>query len=143
MHHGKPILSVIDGRADARDRIALSLVHPREQIDIPVKAVRTIEAIAERTFFLADGRTSKTYRLPHVLLAFAPYLGARIHRLTARIVGEELAILVAGTIVSRPVVREPHGLRETLCIDVNDMEQAEALVAKLREGWAGPALRVV
>ena len=143
MHHGKPILSVIDVRADARDRIALSLVHPREQIDIPVKAVRTIEAVAARTFFLSDGWTSKTYEMPHVVLAFAPYIGVRVHRLTSQIVGEELAIMVAGKIVTRPVVREPHGLRETLCIDVSDMERAEALVAELREGWTGPALRLV
>jgi preprotein translocase subunit SecD len=99
--------------------------------------------LAEQTFFFSDTWTSKTFQSPHVRLVFAPYIGARIHRLTSQIVGEELAIMVAGKIVIRPIVREPHGLRETFCIGFYDMKEAEALAAKLREGWTGPALRPV
>jgi preprotein translocase subunit SecD len=143
MDRRKPALSVIEGLAAGPMRIALSLVHPRARIDIPVKDVLKIEALAEQTFFFSDTWTSKSYRAPHVRLEFAPHIGARIHRLTSQIVGEELPIVVAGTIVSRPVVREPHGVRETFSIKVHDMDDARALAAKLREGWVVPNLRVV
>jgi hypothetical protein len=142
MHRGKPVLSVIGGNA-AFVRIALSLVHARERIDIPVRDVLKIEALAERTYFFSDTWTSKTGPAPHVRLEFAPSIGARIHRLTLQIVGEELPIVVAGKVVGRPVVREPHGLRDKFNIKVHDMDAARSLAARLREGRAVPNLRIV
>ena len=136
-------LTVVEGRADAPRRIALSLINPRGRVDISVHDVIRIEALAEQTFFFADTWTSKTYPMPHVGLEFAPHVGAQIHRLTSQIVGEELSIVVVGKIVSRPIVREPHGLRDKFNINVHDMDDAQALAAKLREGWVLPPLRVV
>ena len=141
MQRERPALSVVDGDL-AGVRIAQSLVHARERIDIPVRDVRKIEPLAEQTFFFSDTWMSKTYPMPHVRLEFAPHVGARIHRLTSQIVGQELAIMVAGEIVSRPIVREPRGLRETMCISVHDIAAAEELAAKLREGWVVPNLRL-
>lgn len=142
MHRGKPSLSVIEGNA-ALIRIALSLVHARERIDIPVRDVLKIEALAEQTFFFPDSWTSKTYQVPRVQLEFVPSIGALIYRLTSQIVGEELPIVVAGQVICRPVVCEPHGLRDKLAIAVHDMDDARALAARLREGWTVPNLRVM
>jgi preprotein translocase subunit SecD len=136
-------LSVIDGRPDAPARIALSLVHPRGRIDIPVKDVLKIEALAEETFFFGDTQTSKTFQAPHVRLEFKPHIRARIFRLTSQIVGEEFPIIVAGEVICRPVVREPLGLHDWFNIRVSGLEQARDLAAKLREGWINPDLKVV
>jgi len=135
--------SAIDGRPDAPERIALSLVHPRGRIDIPVKDVLKIETRAGETAFSADTRTSQTAAAPHVRLEFTAEIRARIHRLTAQIAGDELAIVVAGREICRPVVREPLGLHGWFNIRVHDLEQARDLTAKLREGWINPDLRVV
>jgi preprotein translocase subunit SecD len=131
---GKPALSVIEGRADAPVRIALSLVHPRGRVDIPPDEVLEIEAKAEQTFFFSDTWTSKTYPMPHVHLSFTPRIGTLIHRLTSQIVGEPLDIVVAGKVIISPVIREPHGLRESMCIGFCDLEDAIELAAKLCEG---------
>jgi hypothetical protein len=47
MRRGRPELRVIQGRSAKRergDKIALSLVHPRERVDIPMSAVVSIKA---------------------------------------------------------------------------------------------------
>src|SRR5215831_10198844 len=132
---GKPAFSVIEGRADARVRIALSLVHSRGRVDVPPDEILEIEAKAEKTFFFSDTWTSKTYPLPHVQLTFTPRIGTLIHRLTSQIVGEALDIAVAGKVVISPVIREPQGLRESMSIGFCDLEDAIGLAAKLREGW--------
>ena len=133
--NGRPAFSVIEGRADAPGRIALSLVHPRGRVDIPPGEVLEIEAKAEQTFFFSDTWTSKTYPLPHVRLSFTPRIGTLIHRLTSQIVGEPLDIVIAGKVVISPVMHEPGGLRESMSIGFCDLEDAQKLAAKLREGW--------
>jgi preprotein translocase subunit SecD len=134
---------VIQGRPDAPIRIALSLVHSSERIDIPVRDILRIEALAEQTFFFSDTRTSKTYQMPHVEVAFKPQARANIYKLTSRIIDEPLDIVVAKKVISRPVVREALGMQEAFNISVYDMEQAEEIAAKLRKGWVIPNLRVV
>ena len=136
-------LPLTDGRPDAPLRIALSLVHPRGRIDIPVKDVLKIETRTEETVFSADTQTSETTAAPHVRLEFTADIRARIHRLTSQIVDDELAIVVAGHVICRPLVREPLGLQGWFNIRVNDLEQARDLTARLREGWINPDLKVV
>jgi preprotein translocase subunit SecD len=131
---GKPPFTVIDGRADAPVRIALSLVHPLGRVDIPPGEILEIEAKAEQTYFFSDTWTSKTYALPHVRLTFTPRIGTLIHHLTSQIVGEALDVVVAGKVVISPVIREPHGLRESMSIGFCDLEDAIELATKLREG---------
>jgi preprotein translocase subunit SecD len=142
MNGRRPVLSVIEGRPDAPVRIALSLVHSRERIDIPVKDVLKIEADVEQTF-LPELKASKTNPRAHVRLEFKPDIRARIYRLTSQIVEEELQVVVAGEVVTRPTVREPLGIREGFSISAFDLEEAKALEGKLREGWVIPDLRVV
>jgi hypothetical protein len=136
-------LSVIEGRPDAPARIAFSLVHPSGRIDIPVRDVLRIEAFAEQTFFFPEIQASKTFPLAHVRLDLKPDIRARIYRLTSKIVEEELAIVVAGDVICRPVVREPLGIQQGFDISVWDLDEAEELARKLREGWVIPDLRVV
>jgi preprotein translocase subunit SecD len=135
-------LPAIDGRPDASGRIALSLVHPSGRIDIPVKDVLAIETRAG-TDFSAETQTPQAIAAPHVRLEFTADIRARIHRLTAQIVGDELAIVVAGTVICRPLVREPLGRQGWFNIKVHDMGQARDLAARLREGWINPDLKVV
>jgi hypothetical protein len=143
MKNDQLLLSVIEGRPDAPIRIALSFVHPRERIDIPVRDVLMIEAFAEETFFFPELQASKTYPFAHVRLDFKPHVRASIYRLTTKIMEEVLEIVAAGEVICRPVVREPLGIRNGLKIGVYDFEDAKKIAAKLREGWVIPGLRVV
>jgi preprotein translocase subunit SecD len=138
----KDRLAVIAGGREGQPRLALSLVHPHERIDVALTDVLAIEALADVTFSLPDG-TLKTYATPHVDVTLTPPICARLHRLTSIIVGEPMDIVVGGEVVSSPVVREPLGLQGAVSISANDMADAQALAAKLRKGWVGPNLRVV
>ncbi len=131
------------GRPDAGSRIALSLVHPRGRIDIAVKDVLGIETRAGETRFSPDTQTATTEAAPHVRLEFTPDMRARIHRLTAQIAGDELAIVVAGREICRPVVRAPLGLNGWFTVTVRDMDEARELAARLRAGWINPDVKVV
>jgi preprotein translocase subunit SecD len=143
MSEQRPSFSVIEGSADAPVRIALSLVHPRERIDIPVRDVLSIKSRAEQTFFCPELQASRTHSAAHARLQFKPDVRARIWRLTSQIVGEAMQIVVADEVICRPVVREPLGLQEGFNISAYDMEEARTLAAKLQQGWVIPNLRVV
>lgn len=130
--------------AGGRDgpRIALSLVHPRERIDIAPADVLSIEAVAGMSCVFPGGRT-ETFAAPAVELTLTPPIRARLYRLTAAIVGEAMDIVVCGKIVGSPIVREPLGTRPGFRISADDMTAAQALATKLRRGWSGPDLRLV
>ncbi|ABD06657.1 hypothetical protein RPB_1949 [Rhodopseudomonas palustris HaA2] len=134
--------SVITGGRDGQDRIAMSIVHPRERIDVALDEVLAIEAVAEHTFAVSDG-TTMTVAAPHVQVTLAPNIGARLYRLTSHIIDEAADYVVGGEIVCSPIVREPIGLRGTFFISASSLAEAEALAAKLRQGWVRPQLRVV
>jgi hypothetical protein len=114
MESQRPTFSVIGGRPDAPVRIALSLVHRRGRIDIPVRDVLQIDARADETFYFPELRASRTYPGAHVKLTLKPDVRARLYRLTRDIVGDPLEILVAGEVISSPIVREPLGIQESL-----------------------------
>jgi preprotein translocase subunit SecD len=135
-------LSVIAGGREGPARIALSLVHPRERIDVALTDVVAIEAFADVTFTMPGGRL-KTYAAPHVEVTLKPHICARLHRLTSVIVGEAMDIVVSGEVVSSPIVREPLGLQGAFRISASDLDEAEALASKLRKGWVAPNLRLV
>lgn len=141
MNVKNPPFSVVRGSAVAR--IALSFVHARDRIDLVAAEILAIEARAEQTFFCDDTGAYHTFQLPHVQLEFAPHIGARIHRLTSQILDEELALLVDGEVIVRPVVREPIGWRGHMSLSANDMDEAEQLAGRLRRCWVNPVLRVV
>jgi len=136
----RPELTVIPGRAVGNTppaRIALSLVHSRERIDIPVNAILCIEAHGEITFCERGTKKLWTFRHPHVEVCFAPTIHDRICRLTRQIVGEPMEIIVGGECVSQPIVREP------LCgqrfrISAYDLAEAHVLAHRLRTGWSRP-----
>ena len=129
-------LRVLDGLPISgvpADRIALSLVHPRERIDIAISAIRWIEA--RRYKIHGSGKGSWISRYPFVEICLAPYVGERIYRLTKQIVGESLEFLVNGESISKPVVREPLGIHESLAISLWDYEEAAALANRLSARW--------
>jgi len=143
MNSQTPPFSVIEGHPDAPVRIAISLVHRRERIDIPVRDVLKIEALGEETFYFPEIRASKTYPFARIKLTFKPDVRARLYRLTRDIVGEPLEIVVAGEAICCPVVREPLGIQEAFNIHVNDLDEANEIVTKLRKEWIIPDLRIV
>jgi hypothetical protein len=141
----RPALTVICGRADGGAppaRIALSLVHARERIDIPVSAVVRIEAREEFTVCDWGTRRLWTFPSPHVEVCFTPAIHARIYRLTRQIVDEPVEIIVGSECVYRPIVREPlrgQGFR----ISAFDLAEAHALAHRLRAGWSKAVPRLV
>jgi len=133
----------LSGIAGGRDRrIALSLVHRRERIDVALADVVSIEAVADITFAMPGGH-GQTFPAPAVELKLAAHINMRLHRLTSTIIDEALDIVVGGKVVASPIIGEPLGLQGSFRISAVDIESAEALAAKLRKGFAGPNLRVV
>ena len=121
-------------------RIALSLVHPRERIDIPVTAIYRIESHGAITFWDQETGTIWESPHPHVEVWLSRAVRERIYRLTRHIVDESMEIVVGGECVSRPIVREPLGLQPCFQISADDLAEARALAYRLRMGWreAGP-----
>jgi preprotein translocase subunit SecD len=130
------------GRADGpRGRIALSLVHPRGRIDVPVSAIHRIEARAEQMFFQNAAQPVRSSR-PHVEVYVSPAICARMWWLTRQIIDEPLEIIVDGECVSAPIVREPLG-GPSFSISACDFAEAQTLAERLRVGWSKPGPRVV
>ncbi|WP_420131622.1 SecDF P1 head subdomain-containing protein [Rhodopseudomonas sp.] len=135
-------LSVIAGGRDGQERIALSLVHPRERIDVTIPQVLSITIVPDITFAVPDG-TLRTLAMPSVVLRLAPSICGRLHRLTSTILQEKMDIVVGGEVIASPRVLEPIGGDQAFSIGVYDLADAEDLAEKLRRGWARPALRAV
>jgi hypothetical protein len=53
------------------DDIALSLVHWQNHIDVPVSAIRRIEAYATQTFIITETKQKWEFPTPHVELCYA------------------------------------------------------------------------
>ena len=132
----RPGLKVIPGGIanDAPvERIALSLVHPRERIDIPLGAVR-IEACGQQVF--AEGGCPWAIWNPRVEFRFRADIAERIARLTRAIVDEPWDIVVGDEVVLSPIVREPLCCSGTsFMIGAYNLEEARALAKRLRIGW--------
>jgi hypothetical protein len=129
------------GSEQAFDRIVLSLVHPRERIDVPASAILSIEARKERTYVLETG-VRWTMRDHRVELCFTPEIHHRIGVFTADIVDEVLEVVVAGECIAAPIVRAPLKDLTGFCISVWDEADTRALCDKLRAAW-GKARRAL
>jgi hypothetical protein len=143
MTSSRPELKVIQGRgsdAPRSERIALSLVHARERIDIPVRAIVRIEALTELTVF--DRETGRTLMFPRarVEVWFNQAIRDRICRPTRDIIDEPLDIFVGGECICSPIVREPLCSQQCFEISFHDISEAYALAQRMRTGWitAGP-----
>jgi hypothetical protein len=139
---GLRLLPGLDIASPPPDRIALSLVHWRQRIDIPIGAISQIEALEE--FTLRESGQVWRFRSPRVEISVIPVARARIWQLTKEIIDEPMAIIVAGECVAKPIVREPLGVQERLQISAWDLAEAKALADRLRARWRKPAsLRIV
>jgi preprotein translocase subunit SecD len=136
----RPELRIVGGWGSApAGRIALSIVHPRERIDIPVSEIVRIDA-HEDSPWTADSGGSWPMRHPCVEVSFTQAIRDRICRLTQQIVDEPMEIIVGGECVSSPVVREPLCTQASFYISASDFAEALALAHQMRTGWtrAGP-----
>jgi hypothetical protein len=116
------------------NRIALSLVHPIERIDVAISAIRWIEP---RRFKLYSWeKKSVVSRLPFVEISLTPYIRERIFRLTKGNVGESLEFIVNEDVIAKAIVREPLGIHESISISQTDYEDAVALAYRLRARWS-------
>ena len=134
-------LRVLDGLSIEEipsDRIALSLVHSIERIDVAISPIKWIEP---RRFKLYGwGKNTWIARRPFVEICIAPYIRERIYRLCKQIVGDPLEIVLD---VVRPAVREPLGIHESISISQQDYEDAIALADRLRARWSEIEPRLV
>ena len=137
-------LRVLDGLSSEEipsDRIALSLVHSIERIDVAISPIKWIEP---RRFKLYGwGKNTWIARRPFVEICIAPYIRERIYRLCKQIVGDPLEIVLDGEGVVRPAVREPLGIHESISISQQDYEDAIALADRLRARWSEIEPRLV
>jgi hypothetical protein len=124
------------------ERVALSLVHPRGRIDVPVGVIRGIEAREEQVFATQTGPIRLAR--PHVEIRFTPAVSSRLYELTRQIVGQPLEIVVGGKTITKPIVREPlGGRRGRIAISTFNFDEARALAERLRERWSRVGLRLV
>jgi hypothetical protein len=121
------------GFANAED-IALSLVHPKGRIDIPVSAVGRVHAYAKIVFRNTETGEIHEYPDPHVEVCYANDVQERICQLTQQIIGEPMAVVIDCETVSRPIVREPLCAHPCFKISANDIAEATALAKRIRSG---------
>jgi hypothetical protein len=119
--------------ADAED-IALSLVHAKGRIEIPVSAVRQVEAWATTKVRIKGTGEVREYPHPYVFVCFAQDVGERICELTRQIVHEPLAIVIDCDVVEKPIVHEPLCGEPCFRISANDAAEANALAQRIRKG---------
>jgi preprotein translocase subunit SecD len=121
------------GLANAED-IALSLVHPKGRIDIPVSAVGRVHASAK--FAVRNTETGEVHEYPdpYVEVCYAKDIQESICQLTQKIIGEPMAIVVDCDTISRPIVREPLCARPCFQISAKDIAEATALAKRIRNG---------
>jgi hypothetical protein len=123
------------------ERIALSMVHPRGRIDVPVSVIRGIEPRTEHVFATRNGPIKSA--TPHVEIRFTPAISAQLYELTRQIVGEPLETVVGGKTICTAIVREPLGRLGHIWISVFDFDEARALAESLRERWSKVGLYLV
>src|SRR5690349_3204431 len=100
--------ALVSGTAPAAaDEIALSMMHKESRIDVPARAITSIETYA--TFILVDPETRRRreFAAPHVELCYTAEIQAQICQLTSRIVEQPMSLIVDCEPISHPVVREP------------------------------------
>jgi hypothetical protein len=119
--------------ANAED-IALSLVHPKGRVDVPVSAVRGVEPSATFKVRIPQTGEVREYPHPYVLVCFAKDIEEHICRLPRQIVGEPLAIVINCGIVSEPIVEEPLCGNPCFQISASDILEANALAQRIRKG---------
>ena len=119
--------------ASAED-IALSLVHPKGRIDIPVGAVKQVNSEAISRVRNTETGEVHEYKEPHVDVCLAAEFRERICQLTQQIVDEPLAIVVDCETISNPIVREPLCTQSCFRISIFDLADATALAQRIRHG---------
>ena len=115
------------------EEIALSLVHPKGRIDIPVSAVRRVDALATIKFHNTETGEVHEYPDPHVDVCFAKDIAERMCQLTRQIVGEPMEIVVDCETILKPIVREQL-CGPCLRISDEDLAAANLLAQRIRRG---------
>ena len=126
-------IGFIPAFAEAED-IAVSLVHARGRIDIPVNAISRVEARATFTFRNTETGEVREHPGPHVEICFSADIRQRICDLTRQIVGQPMEVVVDCAAITKPIVREPLCTRPCFQISANGIAEANALAQRIRRG---------
>lgn len=127
---------------DLKERISFSLVHSRGRVDVPVRSVLRVEVFEDIMFVDTQG-ASWTIPGCGIGINVACDVGMRIFKLTQFIVDEPLGIFVGEDCILKPVVREPIGRYGNFNISACDLDEAQALAARIQYGIARAELRIV
>ena len=108
--------------ADAED-IALSLVHPKGRVDVPVSALGEVKAAATYAFRNSETGQVHEYPNPHVSVCFSDDIQKRICELTRQVVGQPMEIVIDCATISKPIVREPLCAGSCFQVTANDIAE--------------------
>jgi preprotein translocase subunit SecD len=103
-------------------------------VDIPVGALKEVEAHATIAFRNTETGEVDEYPNPHVDVCFSDDVRERICQLTRQIVDESLEIVIDCKTVSKPIVREPLCTQPCFQISASDVAEATALAKRIRSG---------
>lgn len=120
--------------APQAEEIAVSFVHPKGRVDIPVSALDRVQAYPTVRFRNSETGAVREFPDPHVEICAAKEFRDRICELTKNVVGEATAIVVDCRTVSKPIVREPLCTKPRFNISANDLAEADALAQSIRRG---------
>jgi len=119
--------------AEAED-IALSLVNRKGRVDVPVSAIRRVEAAGTIAFQNTETGQVHEHSKPHIEVCFAADIRERICGLTRQIVGRPLEIVVNCATITKAIVIEPLCIHPCFQISVADIAEANALAQRIRRG---------
>ncbi|BAT59889.1 hypothetical protein GJW-30_1_02424 [Variibacter gotjawalensis] len=95
--------AIVGGYAE---RAVLSLVHAKGRVDIFSRSLIDI-SVQTHTTFLLENRQTYSVKYLHVLIEVDASVSALAGALTYQVVGEPVAVVVAGKVMTSPVIREP------------------------------------
>lgn len=134
---GLVVASVIFGVGKSfahAEEIAVSFVHAKGRVDIPVSALDQVRAYPTFKFRNSETGVVREFPDPHVEICVTKEFKERVCDLTKKVVGEATAVVVDCETVTKPIVREPLCTRPCFTISANDLAEANALAQRIRRG---------
>jgi preprotein translocase subunit SecD len=116
------------------EEIAVSFVHAKGRVDVPVSALDRVQAYPTLKFRSSETGAVREFPDPHVEICVTKELKERICDLTKNVVGEATAVVVDCETVTKPIVREALCARSCFSVSANDLKEANALAQRIRRG---------
>jgi hypothetical protein len=114
----------------ADDRIAFSIVHAQDRIDVPLSQVTSVEATPDPFMQSIDKDTKNII----VSVCYSKHVQAQICALTTKLVGVAVDMQAGCETVSRPVIRQPICQTGCILMSAADQVEAESVAGKIKAG---------